>query len=147
VIGMDGGIFDLGSRAITAALTDTVITEATGQAGNSQAYVDRLAGMTAISLVAAFTYGSGGTTAIVTVETAFANGVWYPIARLDFAQTTATKFITLSGLTPRLSPLTNATLGAEGAVDGILGDRLRAKVTSTGTYGASTMLSVLASVR
>ena len=144
---MDLSTLNLGDRTITAALTDVTLTEGVSAAGNAQAFVDRLPGLTSLTLVAAFTYGSGGTTARVDIETAFANGVWYPIARFDFTTASATKFLTVSGLTPRLSALTSAALSADTAIDGVIGDRLRAKLTTTGTYAGSTQLAIRAQPR
>ncbi len=107
-----------------------------------------LEGMTACALSVKFGYGAGGSTSIVVVETSLNQaGSWIEIARFDFATAGAEKVINLSALTPKTSPYTAVALSAEGSVDGILGDRLRARVTSTGTYSGSTTASVRANVR
>jgi hypothetical protein len=53
------------------------------------------------------------------------------------------------GLTPRTTPIipTDGALADDTCVDGVLGDRLRVRVVTTGTYGGSTVLSVRAAVR
>jgi len=130
------GIYSLGDFPVTSAttLTGGAITE--------------LSGATAVTLFARLAYGSGGSTAIAVVQTSLDQGTtWIDIARFDFATAGAAKVINLSGLTPRTSPLVVAPLASEGANDGILGDQLRCVVTSTGTYGGSTVVSVRASVR
>jgi hypothetical protein len=128
-------IYSLGDFAITAA----GIYPGTA--------VDNLDGMTALTISGRLAYGSGGTSAIVVVQTSLNQGAtWIDVARLDFATAGAEKVVNLSGLTPRTTPLTAAALGAEGCNDGVLGDRLRAVVTVVGTYVSSTV-SVRAAVR
>jgi hypothetical protein len=129
------GVYTLASLGITTALTDS-----------AQTAIDDVAGMTAVTLEASFSYGSGGTTCIAYVQTTFDGGTtWRDIARFDFATATAVKVANLSGLLSK-AIAAYAALSAEGVLDGVLGDRLRVKVTSTGTYVGST-LSVRASVR
>lgn len=139
----NSGIFDLGSREITAALTDEVLTD-----GSEGEFIVDLEGMTAVSIQVRLVYGSGGTTVKVDVETSLDQGAsWISIARLAFTTASAIKVVNLSGLTPKTTPATPAVLSDDTCLDGILGDRLRAKVTSTGTYGGSTSIAVRAAVR
>lgn len=141
------GIFNLGDRAITTALTDEVITTGVAVSGASQEQIDRLAGMSSVSLHASFVYGSGGTTCAVIVQTSLDQGAsWIDVARFDFTTANAKKVanIVASGA---VAPGAVSALSVEGKLDGILGDRLRAKVTSTGTYGGNTSVSVRAAVR
>lgn len=141
------GIFDLGTATITAALTDSVITSGTAASGAAQALIDRLGGMESVSLQAKFTYGSAGTTCIAYVQTSLDQGqTWIDIARFDFATASATKVANISAAGAS-APGAVAALGAEGKLDGILGDRLRCKVTTTGTYAGSTTVAVRAAVR
>lgn len=129
-------ILSLGVFEIAAAGTQT------GDA------VTGLAGMSAVTLSGRLSYGSGGTAVVAVVQTSLDQGAtWIDIARVDFATAGAQKVVNLSGLTPRTSPYTVAALNAEGANDGILGNRLRTVVTSTGTYAGSTVLSVWAMAR
>jgi len=139
----NAGVFDLGTRSIAAAVTETVITAATAADGSAQAFIDRLDGMLAATIEAAFVYGAGGTTCTVTVETSIDQGAnWIEIARLAFTTASKVKIVNLSGLTPKTTPVEPAVLSDNTVVDGVLGDRMRAKVTSTGTYSGSTSVAV-----
>lgn len=139
--------YQLGSRQITTALSDVVITQGTASNGASQEFIDKFAGASGLTIMAAFTWGSGGTSVQLDIETALGEGAaWLPLARFDFSTSSATKILTVSGLTPRLSALTSATLSANTAVDGLIGDRLRARLTTVGTY-VSTLLDVRVQAR
>lgn len=130
------GVYNLGDFTVTAAGTQT------GEP------ITDLDGMLAATLSARLAYGSGGSTVIVVVDASLNQGTtWAEIARFDFATAGAEKVVNLSGLTPRTAPLALAALSAEGCNDGVLGDRLRARVISTGTYAGSTVVSVRAAVR
>lgn len=141
------GIYNLGDAAITVAVTDSVITSGVSSAGVAQALIDRLDGMASVTLFAEFTYGSGGTAVLVIVQTSINQGAdWIDVCRLDFATANASKTANLSANAAAAVAAVTA-LGAEGKVDGVLGDRLRCKVTSTGTYSSNTSISVRAAVR
>lgn len=140
------GIFNLGDEDITAAVTEKVITEGSSAEGQQQPVIDRLDGMQALTLSVRFSYGSGGSTCAVTVQTSLDQGAsWIDIARFDFTTASARKVANLSGLLSKAVTAV-AALGAEGVFDGVFGDRLRAVVTSTGTYGG-TSVSVRAHAR
>jgi hypothetical protein len=130
------GTFSLGDFSIGAAAT---------QVGD---VVDDLSGALAVTLSARLAYGSGGTSCYAVVETSLDQGVtWVQIARFDFSTSGLQKVMTVSGLTPRIAAATAGSLAADTALDGTLGDRLRATVVSTGTYAGSTVVSVRANVR
>jgi hypothetical protein len=130
------GTFSLGDFSIGAAAT---------QIGD---VVDDLSGALAITLSARLAYGSGGTSCYAVVETSLDQGVtWVQIARFDFTTSGLQKLLTVSGLTPRIAAANAGSLSADTALDGTIGDRLRATVVSTGTYAGSTVLSVRANVR
>jgi hypothetical protein len=130
------GTFSLGDFSIGAAAT---------QVGD---VVDDLSGALAITLSARLAYGSGGTSCYAVVETSLDQGVtWVQIARFDFTTSGLQKVMTVSGLTPRIAAATAGSLAADTALDGTLGDRLRATVVSTGTYAGSTVVSIRANVR
>lgn len=135
------GTYNLGDRAVTAALTGEVITEGAGANGASQAFIGDLDGMLAAYIVCGFSFGSGGTTCLVTVQNSVDGLNWRDVARFDFATASAWKSCNLSGLTPK-GITTHSALGSEGVNDGELGDKWRAVITSTGTYGGSTTVSV-----
>ena len=130
------GTFSLGDFSIGAAAT---------QIGD---VVDDLSGALAITLSARLAYGSGGTSCYAVVETSLDQGVtWVQIARFDFTTSGLQKLLTVSGLTPRIAAANAGSLSADTALDGTIGDRLRATGVSTGTYAGSTVLSVRANVR
>ncbi|NGO50432.1 hypothetical protein [Allomesorhizobium camelthorni] len=141
------GIYDLGTATITAAVTDSVITEGVSAAGVAQELIDRLEGMASATLYCEFVYGSGGTTCAVIVQTSINQGSdWIDVCRFDFTTANASKTANLSA-EAAAAVAAVAALSVEGKVDGVLGDRLRAKVTSTGTYAGNTSVSVRAAVR
>jgi hypothetical protein len=130
------GTFSLGDFSVGAAAT---------QVGD---VVDDLSGALAVTLSARLAYGSGGTSCYAVVETSLDQGVtWVQIARFDFTTSGLQKVMTVSGLTPRIAAATAGSLAADTALDGVLGDRLRATVVSTGTYAGSTVVSVRANIR
>jgi hypothetical protein len=130
------GTFSLGDFSIGAAAT---------QVGD---VVDDLSGALAVTLSARLAYGSGGTSCYAVVETSLDQGVtWVQIARFDFTTSGLQKVMTVSGLTPRIAAATAGGLAADTALDGTLGDRLRATMVSTGTYAGSTVVSVRANIR
>lgn len=143
------GIYDVGSSAITTAVTGSVISSSTDSAGTAIGYIDRLDGMTAITAQFRFAYGSGGTTAKAYLQTSLDQGTtWVDIACEAFTTSSAVQIVNLSGLTPKTTAATPAdgALADDSALDGVLGDRLRVKITTTGTY-VGTTLSVRVSAR
>lgn len=90
-----------------------------------------------------FTYGSGGTTCRVWVQSSLDGGTtWFDIA--DFSHTTASLWrgYNLSSVAVAVTTLADGALTANTALNGFLGPIYRAKVTSTGTYAGSTTLQV-----
>ena len=135
------GIYNLGDYALTTAVTGQVITENS----DGDAYIEGLEGMLAASVQIKLAYGSGGTTLKVYVQTTLDQGAtWVDVSCSAFTTASATKVINLSGLTPKTTAATptDGAMTDDTALDGVLGDRWRVKVTSTGTYAGSTTLSV-----
>lgn len=131
----NAGLHTLASLPVTTALT-----------ASAQTAVTDLDSMTATTIEAVLQYGSGGTSIDAVVQTSFDGGtVWLDVARFSFTTASATKVANLSGLLSK-AVTTYAALSGEGVLDGVLGDRLRAIVTSVGTY-AETTLAVRAAVR
>lgn len=134
-------LIDLGSIEITSALTDHVITSGSLN-GALTAFIAGLAGMQSVTLWAAFDYGSGGTTVAVIIQTSLDQGVtWIDLCRFDFTTADRKAHATV-GVFAAGAVTTLAAIASEGKLDNVLGDRLRAKVTSTGTYAGNTLLSV-----
>lgn len=129
------GCYSLAALGITTALTSS-----------AQSAIEDLEGMTAVSLEAAWAWGSGGTSVVAVVQVSSDEGNnWRDVARFDFATAAAVKYANLSGLTPK-GITAYAALSAEGVTDGLLGKSLRCVITSVGTFVNST-LAIRATVR
>jgi hypothetical protein len=112
--------------------------------------ISGFAGIQGLTLQAQFLYGSGGTSAIVYVQTSIDQGqTWIDIWAEEFTTSSATEVVNLSGFTARTTPLapTNQALTPGTCNDGILGDRFRAVVVSSGTYGGTTLLNITGMAR
>jgi hypothetical protein len=104
--------------------------------------------MSATDILNAFSYGSGGSGVKVYIQTSLDQGQT-AIDLLCFTAATVGKVLARS-LKPDGNPVTptDGALADDTIAAGIvLGDRLRAKVISTGTYAGNTLLSIRASVR
>jgi hypothetical protein len=138
------GVKDLGDKIITGAMSGEVITSAPDSTGATQAYVSSLEGMLSCGIEIRFIYGSSGTTCKIYVQTSLDQGTtWSDVICMACTTASKTRLFNLSGLTPK-----SATTPADGVltddtdVDGIVGDRFRVKVVSTGTYAGNTQVSV-----
>ncbi|KKM81203.1 hypothetical protein LCGC14_1332170 [marine sediment metagenome] len=103
-----------------------------------------LYGMKELSVEANFVYGSAGTTTKVWIQTSLDGGSnWIDIANFAFLLTSARKVTTLAIATAAetVTPV-DGSLGDDLEVDGILGDMIRAKLTTVGTYAGDTTLDV-----
>ena len=121
------------SETITTALAAVIRGSTSG-----------LYGMKNIAIEANFVSGSGGTTAKVWIQTSLDGGSnWIDIANFAFLLASARKVTTLALATAAatITP-TDGSLGDDLEVDGILGDMIRAKLTTTGTYAGGTTLDV-----
>lgn len=137
---MNLGLFNLGSAVISAAVTDTVLTSSNFN-GALAGFIGGLGGMTSLTAWADFTYGSGGSAAVLKIQTSLDQSQsWIDILRFDFAQANR-KAIASVGVFANVAPATIAALGAEGKLDNILGDRVRAILSTTGTYAANTSIA------
>jgi hypothetical protein len=124
------------SATITAAITAV-----------AQAVVGGLTSCRYLVLQANFVYGSGGTSADVWVQTSVDGGVtWFDIANFHFLVASGKK-IHVIDINPA-TPFPPATVPASGALaantilNGVLGDRFRALVTTVGTYAGGTTFAV-----
>ncbi len=106
-----------------------------------------LYGMNALTVEANFVYGSAGTTVDVWLQTSLDGGSnWIDIAQFAFLTTSLRKIHTVVipavvATRTNVTPL-DGTLGDNLIQDGILGDMIRAKLTTTGTYAGDTTLDV-----
>lgn len=146
---MNPGLYDLGSASITTAVTGSIITDGTSASGEDQNFIDRLEGIMAAAVQFRFAYGAGGVSARAFLQTSLDQGVtWMDIACMAFGTASEIAVLNLSGLTPKTTLVVpnDGALADDTAIDGILGDRLRVKITTTGTY-SNTTISVRTAVR
>lgn len=96
-----------------------------------------------LTLQAVITVAGGGTTAKAWVQTSLDNGAtWVDIANFAFTTSTAKRayHLTAAAVTSIATP-TEGTLADNTAVNGLLGELYRVKLTTTGTYtGASSFV-------
>jgi hypothetical protein len=128
------GTYDLAALAVTTAQTNA-----------AQTAITSLDGMSSANVLAEVLGAAGGTTISVKVQTTLDGGTtWLDIARFDYTTSAGKKYCVLSAGASK-AVTAYAALASEGVNDGLLGDQLRAVVTSTGTY-TDTTLSVRVSV-
>lgn len=99
---------------------------------------------------AVFAWGSAGTTAKAWIQTSLDEGVtWIDVVNFAFTTAIAAKVAQVNNFTAQASVVvpTDGTLADNTIVNGILGNRLRVKLTTTGTYATSTTLTILAGIR
>lgn len=100
-----------------------------------------------VSVEALFLYGAGGTTCKAFLQTSMDGGAtWCDIACFAFTTAAATKVASVTAMVASAAPaaLTDGTLTDNTLANGILGDRIRLKMISTGTYTGATSLTVSA---
>lgn len=98
-----------------------------------------------ISVQGNFTYDSGGTTVDAWVQTSLDNGnTWVDIAQVHFTTSSGRFAYNLNSQTPVMTEYvpTDGALTANTAKDGILGNQIRVKYSTTGTYGGASKLSI-----
>jgi hypothetical protein len=97
-------------------------------------------------LDAVFTYDSGGTTVDAYVQTTADGGTtWYDIANFHFTTSSVHAAFNLRGdlgVTTQNTTYTDGSLTANTVLNGLLGDQLRVKYKSTGTYGGASTLVI-----
>lgn len=124
---------DLGSLSFTTAVTNSASTPVTG-----------LGEIDALSLVCTMTYISGGTTAKVYVQTSLDDGVtWFDIKQFAFTTASAVKNANVDAQAQITSATpTTGTMTDDAIAHGLMGDRIRFAVTTTGTYGAGSKVAL-----
>lgn len=116
---------------------------------SSGVIVPRLQRVESLTLQAVITVAGGGTTAKAWVQTSLDGGTtWVDIASFAFTTSTATRIYHLTpvAVTSIATP-TDGTLTDNTAVNGLLGDRFRVKLTTTGTYTGASSFVIHATVK
>jgi hypothetical protein len=133
-----------GAHATTLLPATTITTAQTGVAGTALQTKDWAPEN--VSIQCNFTYGSGGTSTDVYVQTSLDGGAtWTDLAECNFTTATARKVYNVSGLTGGAAALsaTDGSLAANTALaQGVMGSKWRTKLTTVGTYAGGTTLQV-----
>lgn len=135
----------LGDAVISAAtgVDGEVISAGANSQGAAQDFISGLGGKAGANVQVNFTYGAGGTTLKVCVDTSFDGGVtWVEVWRAAFTTASARKIINLSARTPKTTAHTPAALSDDAVVDGIFGDCWRARKIVEGTYSGNSSVAV-----
>lgn len=125
-------------------------TITTAQTASTKTAVIGLARAKSVAIQFNFTYGSGGTSVDAYVQTSFDGGTtWVDIAEFSGTTSSSKKLYNLSALTPvtTIYTPTDGSMTANTAKDGFIGDQLRVKFTSVGTYAGITTMAVHAIVK
>lgn len=98
---------------------------------------------------AVFAYGAGGTDAKVWVQTRVKGGTWRDVMNFAFLLAASTKWSAVHRDTALAAARTasDAALADDTILNGFLGDEIRVKYTTTGTYTGATSLTVRATVK
>ncbi len=130
----------------TFSLGDFAITVAANYIGEP---VKDLDGMTAVSVQLRLAYGAGGTAIRAYLQTSLDQGTtWVDIWSVLFGTTSETAVMGFSKSPPpnaQITP-TDGSLSDDTIVPGILGDRFRIRISSSGAFSNSTLLSARVSV-
>lgn len=131
---------DASVSAASASAAGEVITTGVDNVG----YLSGLGDYLAANLEINFTYGAGGLTLKVVIETTFNQGTtWIEVYRAAFTTSSGERVVNVSALTPLTSPLTPAALSDDTVKDGVFGDRWRArKVVGATPYTGNSSVSV-----
>lgn len=125
-------------------------TIAAAAAGVLSTPVTGLLGMQVVNAQFVFLYGADGTSVKAYLQTSFDGGTtWVDVASFAVTTTAATRLFSVRSATAVAANYTptDATLADNTIKDGLLGDRLRVKYTSVGTYSGATSLAVQAIVK
>lgn len=126
--------FNLLNATITTAVTAATTTPITG-----------LVRAESLAIQCNFAYGSGGTSVDVYVQTTLDAGTtWIDIAEFSMTTSNYRKGYNLTSETgvTSVTAFTDGSLSANTSVNGFLGDQIRLKYTTVGTYAGGTTLAV-----
>lgn len=137
----------LRNGAALTLLPATTITAATTTTGQPFA---NLAAARYVALQSTLVYGSGGTAVKVYLQTSLDGGTtWRDIICQTFTTASGKKFsaVNVDIALAASQTASDGALADDTILSGLIGDRLRVKVVSTGTYGGSTTLTITAVVK
>jgi hypothetical protein len=135
----------LNACAALTLLAPTTI--GTAAAGVLSTPISDLAAMESLTAQATFLYGAGGTKVTVWLQTSLDQGAsWIDVICWTFTTAAAKKISSVRHHTVVAASYlpTDGTLSDDTIKDGVLGDRLRVRYTSTGTYTGATSLAIFA---
>ena len=122
------------------SLGDFTIAEAGTQIGDA---VDGLEGIAEADVQVRFAYGSSGATCKVFIQSSLDQGTtWFDLWCFAAATVAKTRARRIKPDGNELTPGDGALADDTVASALVLGDRLRAKIVSTGTYAGSTVTSI-----
>ena len=130
-------------QATLVAAAGNVITAAASGVIGSPLIIG--AGAKELEVQATFTYGSGGTKVTAWIQTSLDGGAtWFDLICVTFLLASAKKIskVTTTTVVAASYAPTDGTLGDDTIKDGLIGDRVRLKQTSTGTYAGGTSLQI-----
>ena len=129
----------------TLVLMNETIT--TAQTASTKTAVTGLARAKSLAIYINFVYGSSGTSVDAYIQTSFDGGTtWIDIAEYSGTTSSQKRAYNLSALTPVTSIYTpsDGAMASNTSKDGFIGDQIRVKFTSVGTYAGTTTFSVYA---
>lgn len=127
---------------MSVLLSTTITSPVSAQVGGT---VSSLYDKNVLAAVANFDYGSGGGTARVWVQTTFDEGEsWVDVANFTFTNSDALKAAALGHPTHGTAnfAVTDGSLADNTIAAVPVGNLVRTKLTTTGTYGGATTLKV-----
>lgn len=125
---------------------DFTVSEAGTQIGE---VIEDLEGLRSLALQARLAVGTAGTSVKAYIQTSLDQGAtWFDIACFAFTTLTATRLMNLSAdAALGITTPTDGALADNTKLDGPIGDRLRPKVVTVGTFSGPTTLALRGNAR
>lgn len=138
---------DRQSVAGSIRATITTLTITTPLTASAQPVLVGISPFKYLAIQAKMAVGTGGTSIDAYIQTSLDNGLsWFDIANFHFLTTPGTKLsvVVWDPATPFPANTTpgSAALTANTVLNGVMGDRIRALVTTVGTYSGGTTLGI-----
>ena len=132
-------------RTITLLPATTIAAAVTASLGRAS----KIGPVGYLLLEGKFLYGAAGTTVKVWVQTRVGGGTWRDIANFAFTTAAATKWHAVKKNIAVAAAIaaSDAALTDDTILDGFIGDEIRVKYTTTGTYTGATSIQILATAK